>query len=475
MKKLKFLIISIFALMLGFAPILAGVTENVNKNAYATNEAEIEIVYSKEEFAGEADDILNKFKSFKDRVPGSSGEKDAAQFIIDYLSAVTGLSAKQTAHIDGGVQKFTFESVFTGKYENSQNIIFNYIGDSKSDKKIVIGTHYDAVAYKENSSELIGSESIAGSAGSVAFVLALANAAPRMNWNFNIEFVLFGAGESNNAGSNFYTKGIGSEEKDNTLLMINFDNVLIGRNVYFYTDEVADDFSNSMVSLSDKLNLDVERVNTVHLHKVVLAQPNELGLDYIHVAMTSDNFNFMKRGIKTINFFAGDYSSGIVIGKSEYFGYDIVSYTENDNLEYITEKYGQNYITNMMNVFEILNAKFSEPTFMIDLANGAGQNSWFYKIFANRQLVVFMTVVALVLFIIISMLIHYKLTVKAYYANVEMEFLNSVVKICENVGDGEIFNEEMPAKVSKKIAEDIKQDKAIRVSRKNKDDKDKDK
>lgn len=467
MKKLKIFIASIFAIILcAFSCVGFG---TINQNvASATSVA---TTYENTEFVGEVESVLNGFVSFTKRTPGSEGEKLAAKFIFAYLSGVSGLLPKQTAHIDGGVQKFTFESIFSGKYENSQNIIFEYKGNPDSKKKIIIGTNYDAIAYDSKTGKEVESQSVTNGA-SVAFALTLAKALVKNAYKFNAEIVFFGAGESNNAGSDFYTRGITSEEKSNILLMVNFDS-LVGDNLYFYTEEVQDDFSNSMSDLAKKINGNVERINTVHLNKTILTEPNEIGLDYVHIAMISDNFSFMKGGIKTISFFAGDYSKNVVLGRREFAGKETIAYTANDNLDYIKEQKGENWLESLASVYELLDEKFCTSNFISELESVQNQTNWFYAIFANQKLVVFLTVVALVVMIVISMLLHFKLTVKAYHANIETEFLNSVVKICENVSEAENFDESIPAEVSKVIAEDIKRDKMIKPDRKEKKDKDK--
>lgn len=478
MKKLKQFLVCVMAILLVTLPCL-GISLK-SKSNFATASASgksIEISESvKNNFVDEAMAILDTYKEIKNRVSGSEGEKQAALYISNYLSALNKIEAKNNAHIKNGIQSFSFESVLTNKYENSQNIIFDYYGNKASQRKIVIGTHYDSVAFKEggvlSKDTLVNSESVAGSGASVAFVLALAKTLPELEIPLNIEFVLFGAGESNNAGSEFYTNGISDEEKENILLMMNFDNIAVGQSVYFYTDEVQNDFSNNLAKLSEDLGLALRRVDTVHLSKKILVEASDIGYNYMHIGMASDNYNFMKRDIKSVNFFAGAYSNGIVVGRNEFEGKNIVAYTENDNLAYINENFGENVISNnMAEAFTLIASKLSQENIVSELEKSAGQNKFFHSIFANKNLPVYLTVVALVAFIVVAMLVHYKLTVKAYHANIEVEFLHSVIKICENK-DGDLNLEDAdPSTISKILANDIKKDKMIRPSKKDKKDK----
>ena len=447
MKKLKLVLTSLILALVLSVSVFGMLCAKETKISHASSLSSYSV--SRDDMRQEIETILFEYVKITNRIPGSVGERQAAEFIKNYLSKVEGLSPKQTASVNGGVQEFLFENLINGKYDKSQNIIFEYKGNEESKQKIIIGTHYDALARNEKG-EIVEAESVAGSAASVSFALAFAKALTLNNYKINVEIVFFGAGESNNAGSNFYTQGISDEQKENILLMINFDNISVGEKLYFYTEEVEDNFSKNLAKLAESQSSLIKKVNTINLCKTILQNPNELGLSYMHIAMSSDNF------------------------RQEFENHDTIAYTENDNIDYITELCGTSYITNMTELYEFLNIKFSDPNFLNELVAVQNQTNWFYAMFANQNLVIFLTVTVFVLMIIIFMLIHFKLTCKAYYANVEIEFLNSVVKICENMGGGENFDEEVPTQISKALAEDIKRDKAIRIGRKekNKDKKD---
>ena len=74
--------------------------------------------------------------------------------------------------------------------------------------------------------------------------------------------------------------------------------------------------------------------------------------------------------------------------------------------------------------------------------------------------------------IVVAMYIHYKLSIKAYHANVEVEFLSSVVKIADQL-DKSGKDENVAKVVSQVIANDIKKDKTIKVKPPKNDKKDK--
>lgn len=462
-KKISKIITAVFAfiVLIGSFAVPANV-----KTAGATTLA------SYDSFKLTTDIVLTNFAttSLKNRVAGTDGELQTANYIYNFMTTETSFTAKNDERVKSGVQEFTFESVFSGLYETSQNLVFVYESQNETDKKVIFGTHYDAVAYKTDSyhlsEDIVECESVNGSAGSVALLLAFAKNIPSWNLNYDVEIVFFGAGESNFAGSKYYTEGISSKEQKNILAMLNFDGVALGTSQYFYVDEISSELSKLVESVSSENKLKTKEIKISNLNKIIDVD-DELGLGYTHVALASDHVNFKKLGVNTINFFAGDYNDGIIMGRSEYSGSDILRYTENDNLQYIKTHLGEDIVTqNLYEVFKTVNLTLTDSDFVKTTEQGS-DTSWFYAIFANENLALYLTVVAFVIFVVIAMFVYYKLTVKAYYSNVELEFLSSVVKISEQIDDkGTDMN--VSKIVSQVIANDIKKDKTIKRSKKDK-------
>lgn len=425
------------------------------------------------EFSNEVNAILADYVKFNERLAGSDSEKDAAGFIKNYLDLNSNVSPKSNSYIEEGVQNFTFESIFSGEYESSQNIIYQYLSGEKNAKKVIIGCNYDALAYKmsENGEyDKAKTEGVNTSAATVATLLATTKFLQYDKIDFDIEFVFFGAGESNHAGSRIYTNGISDKDKEDILCMINFNNIALGNDLYFYINEIETETSKYVSNVAKEQSLAIEKVETVHLNKVLLDVPNELGLTYTHIAMQSDNLNFMKKGITTINIFAGDYDEGIVVGRCEFSGKESIAYTEDDNIEYITKHFGFEVVNqNMFDSFKAIDTILTDFDFQKTFASSAGETSWFYMIFGNEKLVVYLTVAAFLIFIVVAMFIHYKLSIKAYHANVEVEFLSSVVKISEEI-DKTGVDSNVPKVVSQVLAHDIKKDKVIKRKRKKNND-----
>ena len=420
------------------------------------------------DYSSKVQTILNDFCAFKTRVAGSENEKNASIFIKNYIDTnISGVEAVNNISTQNGVQNFKFISKYTDTYLSSQNIIYRFNAAENTKKKIIICCNYDApYKYDSETGEYVSfdNDALNVSAAGVAALMLLMETLPQYNFNFNIEFVFFGSGEMDFAGSEFYTNGMSEDDVENILCVINLDKIALGSQTYFYIDEVKSQFSNYV---SGVLKTYAKEIDLVHLNKTSLVE-NELGLPYSHIALGSDNVKFMKRGIATINFFSGCYEDGIVMGLNEYDGKEVVSYTKNDTISYISENYGDNVVSeNLFKVNSSIERLLVDKDFVENTSKATNQTSWFYKIFANDNLVFYVTAVSFVVMIIVAMFIYYKLTVKSYYANVEMEFLASVVKISENVDkNGE--NKDVAKVVSQVIASDIKKDKTLKAEKKKK-------
>ena len=462
MRKIKSLILSFLAL-------LVVVFGGMGTKTTVASAANFQLKYS--DYSAKVQTILSEFCEFKTRTAGSEKEKEASEYIRNYLLAkATKLSPKNNLSTVDGVETFKFVSDYTGLYETSQNIVFEYKSTAKTSKKVILACNYDApMQYDEETGDYIeyNGDSLNVSASSVAALLVLAETLPNYNFAFNLEFVFFGAGESSLAGSEFYLNGLTEEDEENVLCVINIDKVALGTNMYFYMDEVKTKFSKYVSNVCSPYS---KEIDLTHLNKTEYIY-NDLGLGYSHIALESDNVNFMKRGIATINIFAGDYDSGIVLGRNEYNGKEVISYTDNDSLAYVTEKLGADEISdNLYLVNSAVETLLSDSDFERQSAKSHGKTQWFYAIFANEELVLLLTIIAFVIILIIAMYIHFKLTKKSYYANIEVEFLTSVVKISDHV-DKSAGNGDVAKVVGQVIANDIKKNKTIKPEKRKKNKK----
>lgn len=427
------------------------------------------------DFQTEIYSILVSYVKFDERIAGSESEKNSADYIKNYLDTNTTLKPLDNDYVANGVQNFTFESDISGKYENSQNIIYSYKASKETNHRVIIYTSYDSIAYKLNEKETgydqVKSEGVNGSAGSVALLLFLAKKIPSLNLEYNVDICFFGAGTSSSAGAKVFLKGISEDSKKDILCAINLSTLSLGKNLYFYQNEIENEFSKYLCDVVKENKLKIKQIDTKHLNKSVLVESNELGLTYTHIAMESDNKQFMKQGITSISLLSGEYDSGIIIGRNEFSGKDVVTYTENDNLDYIQKTFGlDNIYNNLYNAYSFMTTTLTDSDFESKAVEAYGSFKTFYNLFGNEKLITYLTLIAFVVFVIVAMYMYYKFTVKSYYSNIEMEFLSTVVTISEQV-DGNGEDPEVSKVVSQVIASDIKKDKTLKSKRKKNKDK----
>lgn len=455
MRKLKRIFMCLALTVMVFATCLIG------QNYRVAEAANFNVSYN--DFKTEINDIFSEICEYKDRIAGSDDEKQTAEFISDYLLENTSFTGKNSLT---GIQSFKFLSDYTGLYCGSQNVIFEKKSTTKTDKKVVFTCSYDVpVKYDSENDKYIsyGNDGLNASAANVASMLVFAKSFSNMEFDFNLEFVFFGASENSYAGTEFYLNGVSEDESDNILCVINIDKIAVGKNVYFYIDEVSTSFSKFVSKTSSGM---IKQLSEVNVNKTSYYETN-LDLGYSHIGLASANAKFMSRGITTINLFAGDYDEGLVMGRCEYLDKNNITYTVNDNLEYINKNYGENVVAdNLYKVYSGIETLLSSKDFASEAAASAGATSWFYKIFANEKLVVYLTVVAFFAMIIAAMFIYYKLSIKAYNANFEVEFLSSVVKISDQVGEGAPIPDDVTKAVGQVLANDIKKDKTIKKGKK---------
>lgn len=456
--------------LLGMVAVLFSFTMAFG-NCFAQRSAQAVSGETYNTFSTEINSILSDYVKFNDRIAGSEMEEDASKYILEYLSKKTNLTAFENNYITGGVQKFDFYSTISDKMEKSQNIIYVKKSVKENAKKLIFTCNYDAIAFEyieeEYTTDLAKTEGINTSAGSVALMLVLAREFGSSNLDFDVEFCFFGAGESDNAGARIYSQGITTEAKDKILGVINFEKVALGKNLYFYTDEIETTLSKYIEDFVSDNKLSVKKVNTVHLSKGITSQ-DELGLGYTHVALQSANVVFMKQGINAINIFAGEYEDGIEVGLSEFSGKEILTYTTKDNAETIDELYGFDTVTrNLYNVFDCVTKLCIDDEFISVLESNVNETKWFYAIFANDKLALLLTIIAFVVLVLVCMYEYMRLNIKSYYADVETEFFTSVLKISDQV-DKTGEDENVSKMVSQVIAQDIKKNKTIKSEKKKK-------
>lgn len=364
-----------------------------------------------------------------DRTAGSDGEHEASVYIHNelYKAGLTAKTHTQNSSMSqyyAGVQEFTFVDDM-GTRQTSYNIIWTLKGKN-SDKKVVISTNYDNQYYVDLESETYAyaaSEGINASAASVAVLLSLAKTLPKTVFDFDIEFVFFGAGYQNNAGAVHYNQSLNKAERETIMLMLDVSRIGVGQDLYFYNGEFS--------SLNDFFD---ENVAAIRYTTSIFgsATEDETTLGYSSAGYSSSTIVFEGSGLNVLHLFAGDYQVGWFGGFCEYATAVNITNTENDNIDYIQENYGQDLSNNMLHATQCIISLLGSDKLVETLSEQT--TDWRYKFFKELDTTKIMLVIILIL-LIISIIIHYAISKKSYQFVFENKIDGVMIQIDEPDGE----------------------------------------
>lgn len=271
----------------------------------------------------------------QDRRPGTVGEKQAAVNIYNTImlgSAFSNLSDVNDGSTNAGVQYFQFNNIYTGLSSKSQNLRFIKRSSLSDGKKIIIGTSYDNTPYVAEDKYF----DTVSSAANVATLLYIAEYISGLTQEllFDVEIVFFGAGTSNYAGAYSYIDTMTEKEIDNTLLFINLDQILIGQNLYVYSNEVKTSAESYINETFKNVGVKFAEFNS----KTTLNSYYSGKFAYSHRGMEGNNIAFMQHDILSINIFSGYYER---MGyREEYEGANNIVGTAKDTYTNVDYLYG---------------------------------------------------------------------------------------------------------------------------------------
>ena len=147
------------------------------------------------------------------RVAGTPSAVQAAGLISQWFTQLG---------YEPALQDFAFKT--DGATHTSSNVIATKAGVST--KQIIIGAHYDSVAVGRGAFD---------NASGVALMMQLADALRAAQTPYSLVFVAFGAEEAGLKGSKAYFDNMSAAQKAATVLMINFDSVAAGDQMYCYS------------------------------------------------------------------------------------------------------------------------------------------------------------------------------------------------------------------------------------------------
>ncbi len=269
------------------------------------------------------EEVQNFNQTYKDRTAGSVGENSTANYIMEKLEEFN-----INPFFDNYIQKFKVNN------QSSQNVI-GFV-DNNSPYYVIIGAHYDNV-FVENKSFGINDN-----ASGVLTNLNLTSLLRDANLNYNIIFAFFGAEEIGLKGSEYFLNSLQKKILDNIILYINLDSIGAGDNLYYYHYDLKTIYGNYIDNFAK--NFEITKLGKDKLY----SNTSAFGINYNHIGLNSDNASFLKKGINSLTFFAGNLSA-TGFGFFETEGQDKIMHNS-DNIQTIEEVFGEKFYSNMENV-----------------------------------------------------------------------------------------------------------------------------
>ncbi len=451
MKKMKKILACVFAFLLTFSGLsfFASPKQSVCAESLSREQASSLVMNELEGFLG-SEETKNQNAN---RFAGSEEELFTAMFIKSKMSQLSSFVAVDDQTTKNGVQSFEFISSIDNMTKKSQNIVFRKETTTSSKKKVVLGTNYDIRQKKSKNiknqteeTEKVMFDGMNESASSIAILLAFAKLVDQKSeLGFTVEIVFFGAGTENYAGSDFYVKCLSNNECSNILAMINLDKVGLGENNYYYVNE----FENSQSSFVKNSLKEIDSFKKFETKNVLhISENSPNGLPYTHVALESDHALFMARHVNVVNFFSGAYEGFLTVGTSEYDGENNITFTKNDNLDYINENVS-NFSDNVGDVFLAVQKLLFDENFVVEMEKNNGSKS-FYAKYDKKKAVIVSIVLLFVMFAVFNV-VFLSLRKRSLKTMKENSKSKVVFKIVQNIGEG---GEEFTEFIDEKVKED---------------------
>jgi hypothetical protein len=233
-----------------------------------------------------------------ERIPFSYRELDTALWIIEQLHAI-GYTNEQVR-----MQEFSTDAAQLRSRQNplhsfpvnpqdirgySQNVILTIPG--QSDRKIVVGAHYDSYPYPGASDN----------AASVGVLLEVAARLRYLENYYTIEFVFFGAEESWWIGAYYYLYRLSAEALSRIVLMINVDILLDGDTLIYSAGHGTNRNAPDTNLITAQIGMIAEMLNAQH----------NTGLNAVPrgISINSDHVPFFYEGLTVMFLFGADYDT----------------------------------------------------------------------------------------------------------------------------------------------------------------------
>lgn len=335
-----------------FALLLTSISSGVFAYAVDNEEEKGDILIMPSDMSGlfaisdkvtfDEEKVFEIFSDFQEkyfnRASGTNAEKECAEGLKQYLIDF-GYSEYQGKYIS---EFSTIEKNADGTsyLTYSQNVAGIKYAKNSTDKQIIIGAHYDNTYSTDNSSE-----GAYDNGSGVASVMALAQFISKVDFDVNVVIVFFGMEEKGIYGSENFVSKMSDKEKENTLLMINFDSVACGDYLYLFSDEIPRTHENIFFDEAAKINFELRKMP---YDKKSNGNFRSYTKPFSHIGLLSDNAYFVDAKIPSVSFIGYNLESKQnILGEESEEKVDVM-HTPNDTLKGIIEIYGKENIQKRM-------------------------------------------------------------------------------------------------------------------------------
>lgn len=302
------------------------------------------------------------------RTAGSDGEKQSANYIEERLTALNIAPLYESYQ-----QSFEYNDL------TSQNVLG--LVDNGSTSYVVIGAHYDNI-YKLD--ESVGAND---NASGVVTSLNIASNFASKNLDYNIIFAYFGAEEVGLVGSEYFLNNLDENILNNIILYINLDSIGAGDYLYYYTYDAPTSYGNFIDNYASDYSI------TKLGSKRLFSNRTTQGINYNHIGLNSDNANFIRHGINSLTFFAGNLDVAR-LGFHETQDHNKIMHNT-DSIETNVEVFGERFYINMATVNNFVTDLMLSESFASEMLvreiNPTLLTDWFLKIIA----IIFVALLAL--------------------------------------------------------------------------------
>ncbi|MEG1608905.1 MAG: M28 family peptidase, partial [Clostridia bacterium] len=319
----------------------------------------------------------------------SDGELAVAMWLRDKLLGRAEVKDDKGAVVISGIEGFGYQNIDVNEFSNTNaglsKFEFKYTDDAGKEQlgksynvsatkkavnskgEIILGTYYDnSFGVKVNDKPIVGDGSYESGA-SVATLLTIAQQLAKMqDLQYDITIVFFGAGSVGYIGAGEYVANMSLERKDNVKLMINFNQIVGGKNMYMYSRDFGTDYNDYFYEVAKVNGVDAKKVPAnKNISKARLSEDSLQ--NYFHIGMVGNNYYFMNSKIPTVNFMSFDWSSNKNFYNTEYDGSKNVFQTDNDTIGNLVERCGG---------VDIVKAKMNDiiKTTLLALSGGYSQS-----------------------------------------------------------------------------------------------------